>query len=83
MGFQVDDSNDEVEAESKDWNCKRCTLENPGQVCDLFDYFFKKHCHFWPEMMNLFSFFFVSGINMSSLWRFQIKKSRKFRTGNL
>lgn len=30
--FQVDDSNDEVEAESKDWICKRCTLENPGQV---------------------------------------------------
>ena len=30
--LQVDDTNDEVEAESKDWNCKRCTLENPGQV---------------------------------------------------
>ena len=46
FGFQVDDSNDEVEAESKDWNCKRCTLENPGQVSDLFDYFLKKIVNF-------------------------------------
>ena len=30
--LQVEDTNFEVEAEIKDWSCKRCTLENPGEM---------------------------------------------------
>jgi len=30
--IKVEDTNFEVDAEIKDWSCKRCTLENPGEM---------------------------------------------------
>lgn len=30
--LQVEETNFEVDAEIKDWSCKRCTLENPGDM---------------------------------------------------
>ena len=30
--FQVEENSFEVDAEIKDWSCKRCTLENPGDL---------------------------------------------------
>ena len=32
FALQVEENSFEVDAEIKDWSCKRCTLENPGDL---------------------------------------------------